>query len=252
MTDWSRGTYEVTADRLEPAARRAVQLLGVQPGERVLDVACGTGNAALEAARAGASAVGIDTAERLVGVARERAEAEGLDARFEVGEATALGAEDGAFDATVSVFGVIFADARAVADELLRVTRPGGRIVLTTWTTGGPTAEVMEVVRETLGGPERPPVWSDPDVVRSLFPPGTVTFEEAELSFAAPSVEAYMAEHEQTHPMWLEMQPAVEATGRAAEMRERIASIFAAANQADDGFLLPGPYRLVTVRVPGR
>lgn len=251
MTDWGRGTYEVTADRLEPASRRAVQLLGVQPGERVLDVACGTGNAALEAARAGATALGVDSAERLVGVARDRAAAEGLDARFEVGDATALPAGDGEFDATVSVFGVIFADARSVAEELLRVTRPGGRIVLTTWTTGGPTAQVMEVVRETLGGPERPPVWSDPDVVRSLFPSGTVTVEEAELSFAAPSVEAYMAEHEETHPMWLEMQPAVEATGRAAEMRERVASIFAAANQAEDGFLLPAPYRLVSVRVPG-
>ena len=252
MTDWGRGTYEVTADRLEPASRRAVALLGVQPGERVLDVACGTGNGALEAARAGASAVGVDQAERLVGVARERAAGEGLDARFEVGEATALPAGDGEFDAVLSLFGVIFADSRAAADELLRVTRPGGRIVLTTWTDTGATPQVMEVIRETLGGPKRPQVWSDPDVVRSLFPPGTVTIDEDELAFTAPSVEAYVAEHEDSHPMWLEMQPAVQATGRADELRERIVAIFAAANQAEDGFLLPVPYRLVTVRIPER
>jgi SAM-dependent methyltransferase len=253
VTDWGRGAYEVTADRLAPAARRAVELLGVQPGERVLDVACGTGNGGLEAARAGASAVGVDQAERLVSVARERATTEGLDARFEVGDATALPAADGEFDAAMSLFGVIFADARAAADELLRVTRPGGRIVLTTWTDTGATPQVMEVIRETLGGPERPPVWSDPDVVRPLFPPGTVSIEEDELAFTAPSVEAYVAEHENRHPMWLEMQPAVQATGRADELRERIVAIFTAANEAeDDAFLLPVPYRLVTVRVPER
>ena len=252
MTDWGRGAYEVTAERLVPAAVRVVEGLGLRPGERALDVACGTGNAALALARAGASVVGIDQAERLVAVAAERAAAEGVDAEFVVGDATALPVADASFDVAVSLFGVIFADVAAAAAELLRVTRPGGRIVLTTWTTGGATAEVMEAIRETLGGPRRPPVWSDPEVVGSHFPPGTVTSEEAMLEFAAESAEAYVVEHEQSHPMWLELQPAVEKAGKADELRARILSIYEAASTDGGGFLLPVPYRIVTVRVPDR
>ena len=252
MTDWGRGAYEVTAERLEPAAVRVAEGLGIRPGERALDVACGTGNGALELARRGASAVGVDQAERLVAIAADRAAGEGLDAEFVVGDATALPFGDASFDAAVSLFGVIFADVRAAAAELLRVTRPGGRIAVTTWTTGGATIEVMEAIRETLGGPERPPVWSDPDVVASHFPAGTVTFEEAKLEFAAESAEAYVVEHEQSHPMWLELQPAVEAAGKADELRRRVLSIYEAANQDAGGFLLSVPYRIVTVRVPER
>lgn len=130
--------------------------------------------------------VGIDQAARLVALAADRAAAEGLDAEFLVGDATALPAGDASFDVAVSLFGVILADVAAAAVELLRVKRPGGRIVLTTWTTDGATAEVMEAIREMLGGPKRPPVWSDPDVVASHVPPGTATFEDALLQFAAP------------------------------------------------------------------
>ena len=252
MTDWGRGAYEVTAQRLEPAAARVVEGLAIQPGDRALDVACGTGNGALELARAGASAVGIDQAERLVALAADRAAAEGLDAEFLVGDATALPVGDASFDVAISLFGVIFADVRAAAAELLRVTRPGGRIVLTTWTTGGATADVMKAIRETLGGPERPPVWSDPDVVASHFPPGSATFEDAVLQFAAESAEAYVVEHEQSHPMWLDLQPAAEAAGKADALRRRVLSIYEAANEDGGGFLLSVPYRIVTIRVPGR
>ena len=252
MTDWGRGSYEVTAERLVPAAVQVAERLDVRPGQRVLDVACGTGNAAIELARAGASAIGVDQAERLVALAADRAAAEGVDAQFLVGDATALGFGDASFDAAVSIFGVIFADMRAAADELLRVTRPGGRIVLTTWTTGGATAKVMEAIRETLGGPPKPPVWSDPEVVGSFFPPGTVTFEEEVMAFRAASAEAYIVEHEESHPVWLELQPAVEAAGKAEELRSRVLAIYEDANEDRAGFLLPVPYRIVTVRVPER
>jgi ubiquinone/menaquinone biosynthesis C-methylase UbiE len=132
MSVWDAGSYERTADRLQPAADVLVASLGLPAGARVLDVGCGTGNAALAAARADHDATGVDSAERLVAVARERATAEGLAAHFDVGDATALPYEDAAFDAAVSVFGVIFADPPAAAAELLRVTRPGGRVVFTT------------------------------------------------------------------------------------------------------------------------
>ena len=250
MTDWSAGTYELTAERLAPAATTAASHLAPGPGVRVIDVACGTGNAALDAARAGASVLGVDRAERLVAVARERAAQEGLDARFEVGDAVELPAEDGAFDAAVSVFGVIFADAPAAVAELRRVVRPGGRIVLTTWTTEGPTARTMEIVGEALGAPRKPPVWSDPEVVRSLFAGAQVAVAEHELRFRAASADAYMAEQQRDHPMWIAMGPALEAGGRAEETLARVRAVLEEAGDGPSGFDLPAPYLVVTVDLP--
>src|SRR5919199_1651139 len=105
MLDWSVGEYERSAHELAPAARHVVELAALAPGERVLDVACGTGNAALLAARAGAVVTGLDAAARLIDVARGRAADAGVEASFVVGDAQALPFEDGAFDAVLSIFG---------------------------------------------------------------------------------------------------------------------------------------------------
>ena len=251
MADWGAGEYERTAERLTPAADVAVEALGPLAGKRVVDVGCGTGNAALAAARAGARAVGIDLSERLVDVARGRTAAEGLDAEFAVGDATALPVADGSFDAAVSVFGVIFAEAEAAARELLRVVRPGGRIVLTTWTTAGPNPKVMEVVREALEAPPAPPRWSDPDFLRSLFDPHPVRIEEAALPFTAPSAEAFVAEHVDHHPMWLETAPALRERGAFERVVERATAIFAEANEDPDAFRTTSRYHVVSVDVQG-
>src|SRR4051794_3419422 len=138
MVDWGVGEYEQTAAELEPVAEHVVALAGLQAGERVVDVACGTGNAALLAARAGAVATGIDSAARLVGVAGTRAAQARLDATFLVGDAHELPFADGAFDVALSVFGIVFADdaPRAFA-ELLRVVRPGGRALVSAWVPAG-------------------------------------------------------------------------------------------------------------------
>src|SRR4051794_13197189 len=128
--DWGLGRYEDTAGRLEPAARAVVERIAPAAGEAVVDVGCGTGNAALLAAERGARVTGIDPAPRLLEVARQAAAARGLDATFALGHAAALPLADGDADAVVSVFGVIFApDPRAAAAEMARVTAPGGRIV---------------------------------------------------------------------------------------------------------------------------
>ena len=247
MTDWGAGRYELTADRLAPAAEEAVRALAPQPGERVLDVACGTGNAALVAARAGASAVGVDSAARLVGVARERAAAEGLDATFAVADATDVGFGDGAFDAAVSVFGVIFAEAGAAARELVRVVRPGGRIVLTTWTTEGATPRALAAMREALGAPSPPVTWSDPEFVRRLFSEHDVTIERRALAFTADSVEAYMAEQEH-HPMTLAVLPKLRERGLADEVAARMTAVYAEENEDPSAFRTTSHYHLITVR----
>src|SRR4051794_5019996 len=122
--DWGTGRYEETARQLEPASERVVALAGLVPGERLLDVGCGTGNAALLAARAGADVVGVDPATRLLAVARERAAASGVDAEFVEGRAEALPFADGYFDVAISVFGVIFADdPEGAIEEMLRVVQ---------------------------------------------------------------------------------------------------------------------------------
>jgi SAM-dependent methyltransferase len=113
---------------------RLVAALEPKPGERWLDIGTGTGAVALRAARAGAEVTGVDLAPSLVETARRRAAEEGLDVRFEVGDAEALPVEDASFDVVSSSMGLIFApDHAAAARELARVTRPGGRLGFTTW-----------------------------------------------------------------------------------------------------------------------
>src|SRR5919199_2114132 len=132
--DWGAGEYERTARELEPAAHHVVALAGVAPGERVLDLACGTGNAASEAARAGARVTGLDAAPRLIEVAEARAAAASLDIEFVVGDAQDLPFGDGAFDCVLSVFGVIFVpDPPRAMNEILRVLAPGGRALISAW-----------------------------------------------------------------------------------------------------------------------
>jgi len=131
---WSGASYERLAETFAPIHDRVVADLAIEPGERVVDVACGTGGVALRVARAGADVVGIDiSADQLV-KARSAAEAEGLAIRFDEGDCEQLPYADAVFDAVVSVFGAIFAaDHERAAAELVRVCRPGGRLALTAW-----------------------------------------------------------------------------------------------------------------------
>jgi ubiquinone/menaquinone biosynthesis C-methylase UbiE len=115
-------------------------------GERVLDVACGSGNLAIEAAKAGADVTGIDIAANLIEAAKKRAAAEGLDIKFEEGDAEALPYEDNSFDTVVTMYGAMFAPRPDVtASELLRVTKPGGRIAMANWTPEGFAGQMFKI-----------------------------------------------------------------------------------------------------------
>lgn len=148
MVDWGAGQYEQTAAELEPVSERIIAAVAIEPSEQLLDIACGTGNAALLAAQAGAQAMGIDSAPRLVEVAAGRATALGLStATFLVGDAQELPVADASFDAVVSVFGIIFAaDPERALSEAMRVLRPGGRALLTAWIPAGPIDEVVGII----------------------------------------------------------------------------------------------------------
>ena len=172
--EWTIGSYSTLARTFLAMAAELVDAAGVGPRDRVLDVACGTGNVALTAHRRGADVTGVDITPAMLDAARERAAVIDADVDWEAGDATALPFEDDAFDATLSCLGHMFAaDADAAATELVRVTRPGGRIAYTSWTPQSAIAAVMKVLSEHLPPqPDSPPppfLWGDPDTVRDRF-----------------------------------------------------------------------------------
>jgi SAM-dependent methyltransferase len=170
---WASGDFSVVASRIVLQAEQLCEAADLQAGWRVLDVATGSGNAAIAAARRGCEAVGVDFVPALLERGRIRAEAEHLDVRFLEGDAEDLRFPDASFDAVLSIYGVMFApDHRRAAAELARVCRPGGRIALASWTPDGFIGETFKVFSRYFppAPGQQPPVrWGDPDYVDSLF-----------------------------------------------------------------------------------
>ena len=174
---WSEGDFAVVAAIVMMVSEELVEALDVVPGERVLDVACGSGNAAIAAARrTWGNVVGADFVPALLERARERAAAERLDIEFVEGDAAELPFGDGEFDVVTSVFGAMFApDQQQAANELLRVCKPGGRIGMANWVPDGPVSQLFGIVAKHVPPPPgfTPPVlWGTEDHVRELFGDG--------------------------------------------------------------------------------
>jgi ubiquinone/menaquinone biosynthesis C-methylase UbiE len=144
---WGAAPFERVAETSADAHDHVVEVLGVTPGERWLDLATGTGAVAVRAARRGASVTGVDFAPVLIDTARRLAAEEGIDIEYEVGDAENLRFDDGSFDVVSSTFGVMFApDHEAVAAELARVTRQGGRMGLACWRPDGGVADLFRLM----------------------------------------------------------------------------------------------------------
>jgi SAM-dependent methyltransferase len=170
---WMAGDYGHFAGYLEPGAMDFFSRLQIAPGERVLDVACGAGQLSLPSARAGASITAVDIATNLIEQARFRAEAEGLAIRFEEGDAEDLPYGDAEFDVVFSLIGAMFAPRpERVAAELIRVCRPGGRIVMGNWTPGGFIGKMFKTSAKHAPPPPdmpAPVLWGDDATVRERF-----------------------------------------------------------------------------------
>jgi SAM-dependent methyltransferase len=170
---WTAGDFLPVARSYAPGARAFVAQLALRPGEWVLDVACGAGNLAIPAAEAGARVIGIDIAPYLIAHARLAARAAGCVITFEVGDAEALTFADDRFQTTVTMFGAMFADRpERVAAELLRVTRPGGRVAMANWTPEGLVGQFLSAHTTAVPAPSGVPSplqWGREDVVRERF-----------------------------------------------------------------------------------
>jgi SAM-dependent methyltransferase len=151
---WGSGPYEPVVEITKEVHDALLEALAPQPGERWLDVATGTGAVALLAARAGAEVTGLDLSPALIETAKQKAAAEGLEIDFEAGDAEALPYEDASFDAVCSAIGTQFApDHAAVAGELARVCRPGGRLGLACWTPDSGVAAMFGVMKPFMPPP---------------------------------------------------------------------------------------------------
>ena len=254
MIDWSIGRYEQTATELEPVAEHVVSLAGLRPGERVVDLATGTGNAALLAARIGAVVTGLDAAPRLIDVARERAGDEGVQASFVVGDVGALPFDDGSFDVALSVFGLIFAadPSRAFA-EMIRVLQADGRALLSVWVPAGPIDSMVgtfgRAMAAATGSTPNRFAWHDSGAVRELGARhgARVRVHEGVLRITAESPEAYFAANERLHPMSVAGRPVLEHAGSYSEVREQALAILRDGNEDPGAFRVSSPYRVIEV-----
>ena len=166
---WSGASYERLAETFAPIHDRVVEALSIKPGERVLDVACGTGGVALRAARAGAQVVGIDISADQLEKARAAAAAESLEIRFDEGDAQQLPYAAAEFDAVASAFGMVFApDHERTGAELARVCRPGGRLVFTAWPKDA-WSDLHEEAGRTFSPESDAREWSEQEHVSALL-----------------------------------------------------------------------------------
>jgi ubiquinone/menaquinone biosynthesis C-methylase UbiE len=223
---WASGDFAVVASRIVLVSEQLADAADLRAGWRVLDVACGNGNATIAAARSGTHAVGVDYVPELVEGGRNRALAEGVDAEFRVGDAERLPVEDSAFDAVLSVFGVMFApDHQRAADEILRASRPGGTVGLAAWTPGGFIGELFRVTSYHVPPPPgvaSPLLWGTEQHVANLFGDAVAATRTVErtCTFRHSSPEDFVAFFRRWYGPTLKAFEALDEPGQAALARD--------------------------------
>lgn len=183
---WSSGNWNRFSQYTERSSEEFLERLDVRPGTKMLDVACGSGTLCLMAARRGAEVAGIDLTEASIDAARSRAQEQGLNIRFEQGDAEALPYADASFDLVTSIFGAMFAPRpEVVADELLRVCRPGGTIAMGNWTPEGFIGKMFKIFAKFIApaGMPSPVLWGNEETVRQRFGSGVSSLRMERVNF---------------------------------------------------------------------
>jgi SAM-dependent methyltransferase len=242
---WALGGFDRAAAEQVIVAELLCRAIDIHPGERVLDVAAGSGNAALAAARRGAAVTATDFVPQLLAAAARRAQAEGLDLQTREADAQALPFPDGAFDVVLSTFGVMFApDQARAAAELLRVCRAGGRIGLTAWTPGSLMATAQATAARfasfpPVPGARSPIEWGTETRVRELLGPGITELSAqvlaTDLCGTSPAgrVEFNRTYVGPTKAIFDRLDPAAQQT-----LTDELASCLQQFNRATDGTLV--------------
>ncbi|VWX54439.1 class I SAM-dependent methyltransferase [Novosphingobium sp. 9U] len=243
---WEKGDFTRLAETMRDSGEELVRQLGIGPGMKVLDLGCGDGTTALPAARAGADVLGVDIAANLVAAGNARARAAGLmQLRFEEGDASALhGVADQSFDLVLSMFGAMFAPRPFdTASEMVRVTRPGGRIVMGNWIPGDPTliASILGICASYLPKPApgfvSPVSWGLKENVQERFQaagilPEAITCQRSSYTFRYPgSPAAFLALFREYYGPTMNAFEAARGQGREAELQEKLAALFDAQNR---------------------
>ena len=263
---WEKGDFTRIAATMRDSGDQLVAGLGITRGLNVLDVGCGDGTTALPAARRGANVLGVDIARNLVDAGNARAKAEGLaNCRFEQGDASDLSnLADDAFDVVVSIFGAMFAPRPTdVAKALVRVTRPGGRIVMGNWIPNDPTlvAQILKISSAYSPPPPdgfvSPMTWGVESHVVERF--GAAGVDAARIAFAretytfraARAPASFVDDFRQYYGPTMNAFAAAAQSGRADDLQRELEALFTRENRSDDPnvTLIPATFLKVTVSV---
>jgi len=259
---WEKGDFTKIAETMRQSGEELVDSLGIAPGTSLLDLGCGDGTTALPAARRGADVLGVDIASNLVAAGNIRAKEAGLsNLRFEEGDASGLvRVADASFDMVLTVFGAMFAPRPFdVAREMLRVTKPGGRIVMGNWIPGDPTlvAQILKISSAYTPPPPEgfvsPMLWGDEEQVRARFAvqgvrPDRIALERATWTFRhdGPPSELLAIFRDYYGPTMNAFEAAAR-DGRADQLERELAELFNAQNKGGERTEIPATYLKISV-----
>src|SRR2546421_5794972 len=259
---WEKGDFTRIADTMRESGEALVQKLGITKGMKVLDLACGDGTTAIPEAKLGADVLGIDIARNLVDAGNRRAQEHGLtNLRFQEGDASNLEhVPDKSFDLVVSIFGAMFAPKPFdVAKEMVRVTRPGGRIVMGNWIPNDPTlvAQILKISSNYTPPPPEgfvsPVTWGVESNVIERFtaagiPKDNISFARETFIFNFPGTPSqFVDEFKKYYGPTMSAFDAAEKQGRAAELQKQLEALFDSQNKSQEGTSIPATFLRVTV-----
>jgi ubiquinone/menaquinone biosynthesis C-methylase UbiE len=263
---WEKGDFTRIAQSMRQSGESLVRELGVTKGMKVMDLGCGDGTTALPAARLGADVLGVDIASNLVAAGNKRASEEGLaNCKFQEGDASNLeGIKDKSFDLVVSIFGAMFAPRPFdVAKEMVRVTRPGGRIVMGNWIPNDPTlvAQILKISSAYSPPPPEgfisPMTWGVESNVVERFtgagvPKENISFARATYTFEFPESPTHLVDSfRKFYGPTMNAFEAAEKNGRAADLQRELETLFNSQNQSPSQrtTTIPATFLRVTVVV---
>jgi SAM-dependent methyltransferase len=260
---WEKGDFTRIAEGMRKSGEALVRELGIGDGLRVLDLGCGDGTTALPAAQLGADVLGVDIAAYLVAAGNARAQAAGLtNCRFQEGDASDLSElDDESFDLAISIFGAMFAPRPLdVAKEMVRVTKPGGRIVMGNWIPNDPTL-VAQILRISSSYSPPPPegfvspmTWGIEDEVVERFgaagvPSDRISFDRSTYTFDYPGPPAELvAAFRDYYGPTMNAFAAAAADGREAELQSELEQLFEEQNTSEEATSIPATFLRVTVQ----